>query len=397
MRRKNVLRLSSVVLGAALLAAACGSDKKESGGATTTATGGTATTAAGGGTAKCTGLTVASFQALTGEAAGLGEPIRNGAELAVKQFNEKNKDCQIKFQAEDSQGDPAQAPALAKKLVDQKDVIGVVGPSFSGESKNAGPAFNEAGLTTISPSATNPALSTNGWKTFHRLLANDDVQGPGIATYIKNTMKPTKVAVIDDASTYGKGLGDIVRSSLGSVVTVNDVIDPKGSDYSAAVTKVKDGGVDVVMFGGYYEAAGRLAKQLKDAGVTAKFIAGDGVKDSGFMTAGGTATEGAIITCTCAPPESLPKGADFVTAYKAAYGIDPGTYAAEAYDSAGFLLAGIAAGNQDRAKLQEYVSSQTYPGITKDVKFDDTGEVTAKAVYAFVVKDGKIVGEGEIK
>jgi branched-chain amino acid transport system substrate-binding protein len=405
--RKNLVRLGVVAAGLALLAAACGDDDDSSSGATTTAAGGATTTAAGGATTSaggggggavtCSNLTIASFQALTGDAAGLGEPIKNGAELAIKEFNTKNPDCQIKFQPEDSQGSPDQAPGLAKKLVDQKDVIGVVGPAFSGESKNAGPAFAEAGLTTITPSATNPPLSQNGWKTFHRLLANDDVQGGGVATYIKNTFKPSKVAVIDDASTYGKGLADIVRQNLGPLVTVNDTIDPKASDYSAAVTKVKDGGVDAVMFGGYYEAAGRLAKQLKDAGVNAKFIAGDGVKDEGFEKAGGTATEGAIITCTCAPADALPNGQAFFDAYKAAYSKDPGTYAAEAYDSANFLLAGIAAGNQDRAKLLDYINSSEYDGITKTVKFEPDGEVTAKAVYAFVVKDGKIVGEGEIK
>ena len=403
MQKKNTLRLSAVVLGAALLAAACGSDSDSgsgatttAGGATTTAASGATTTAAGGGV-TCDGFTIASFQALTGEAAGLGEPIKNGADLAIKEFNEANPDCQIKFQPEDSQGSPDQAPGIAKKLVDQSDVIGVVGPAFSGESKNAGPTFSEAGLVTITPSATNVDLSKNGWKTFHRLLATDAIQGAGISTYLKNTIKPTKVAVIDDASTYGKGLGDIVRDELGATVTVNDTIDPKGSDYSAAVTKVKDGAVDAVFFGGYYEAAGKLAKQLADAGVTAKFISGDGSKDDGFMKAGGTATEGAILTCTCAPAEALEKGKDFVTAFTAAYGVAPGTYAAESYDSANFLLAGIASGAVDRAALLEYVNTQTYPGITKDVKFDDTGEITSTAVYSFIVKDGKIVGEGVIE
>jgi branched-chain amino acid transport system substrate-binding protein len=415
MRNKNVLRIAAVAAGLALMAAACGGDDDDdAGGATTTAGGGEATTTAaggatttaggattsaggGGGGVTCENLTIASFQALTGEAAGLGAPIKNAAELAINQFNEANPDCQIKFQPEDSQGSADQAPGIAKKLVDQADVVGVVGPAFSGESKNAGPTFAAAGLPTITPSATAVDLSQNGWDTFHRALATDAVQGAGVAAYIQNTLKPTKVAVIDDASTYGKGLGDIVRSALGATVTVNDTIDPKGSDYSAAVTKVKDGGVDVVFFGGYYEAAGKLAKQLKDAGVEAKFMSGDGTKDDGFMTAGGTATEGAIITCPCAPAEALEKGADFVTTYTEAYGIAPGTYAAEAFDSANFFLAGIADGKVDRSSLLTYINDTTFPGITKDLAFDETGETTAKAIYSYIVKDGKIVGEGVIE
>jgi branched-chain amino acid transport system substrate-binding protein len=411
--RKNLVRVGAIAAGLALLAAACGDDDdSDAGGATTTAAsgatttaasgatttaGGGATTTAAGGGVTCDGVTIASFQALTGDAAGLGEPIRNGAELAINEFNEANPDCQITFQPEDSQGSPDQAPGIANTLVSDDAVVAVVGPAFSGESRNAGPVFADAGLPTITPSATAVDLSENGWDTFHRLLANDGVQGPGIATYIQNTVKPTGVAVIDDASTYGKGLADIVIESLGDTVKTTDTIDPEGSDYSAAVTKINDAGVDAVFFGGYYEAAGRLSKQLRDAGFEGQLVFGDGVKDAGYMTAAGDAGEGAIITCTCAPAEALPNGADFVAAYTDAYDTPPGTYAAEAYDAAGFILAAIAAGNTDRESILAYINDTTYPGITKEVKFEENGEVSAKAVYAFKVEGGEIVGVGEIK
>ena len=414
--RKNLVRVGAIAAGLALLAAACGDDDDDSGGAATTAAGaattaagaattaaGAATTAAGAATTAaaggvtCDGLTIASFQALTGDSAGLGEPIKNGAELAINQFNEANPDCEITFQPEDSQGSPDQAPGIANTLVADDAVVAVVGPAFSGESRNAGPVFAGAGLPTITPSATAVDLSENGWDTFHRLLANDGVQGPGIATYIQNTVKPTGVAVIDDASTYGKGLADIVVESLGDVVKTTDTIDPEGSDYSAAVTKINDAGVDAVFFGGYYEAAGRLSKQLRDAGFEGQLVFGDGVKDPGFITAGGDAAEGAIITCTCAPAEALPNGADFVTAYTEAYDIAPGTYAAESFDAANFILAAIADGNVDRESILAYINDTTFPGITKDVQFEETGEVSAKAVYAFKVEGGEIVGVGEIK
>ncbi|MEI7546836.1 MAG: branched-chain amino acid ABC transporter substrate-binding protein, partial [Actinomycetota bacterium] len=341
MLKQNQQRLAAVlVAGFVLVAASCSSDSKST---TTTKPGGSSNV-------KCSNLTIASQGPLTGDAAGLGKPITQGAELAVTQFNAAHPNCQVKYQAEDSQGDPAQAPAIAKKLVSDAKVIGVVGPAFSGESDASGPTYSEAGLVTVSPSATRVDLTTKGYKSFHRILGTDGVQGPGIARYIVNTLKPTKVAVIDDASAYGKGLGDIVKTTLGAKATVTDSIDPKAQDYSAAVTKVKGGNVDVVFFGGYYEAAGRLAKQLRDAGVKATLVFGDGVKDAGFMTsAGPTAAEGAVITCTCADATALPAGADFVKAYTAKYGEAPGTYGAEAFDAANLLLAGIAAGKQDRA------------------------------------------------
>ena len=146
--------------------------------------------------------------------------------------------------------------------------------------------------------------------------------------------------MIDDASEYGKGLADQVNEALGAKVVGTDTIDPAATDFSATVTKVKDAAPDAVFFGGYYAAAGLLSKQLRDAGVTAILVFGDGVLDPGYIEAGGDATEGAIITCPCAPIDKIEGGEDFASAYKDAFGADAGTYSAEAYDSANFFLAG---------------------------------------------------------
>lgn len=397
--RKQGMRLGvALMAGFALVAAACGDDSS-SGDKTTAPTTAAAanTTVAPVTGVKCDGFTIAMQGPLTGDAAGLGKPITQGAELAINQFNAANPDCKIKYQPEDTQADPAQAPAIAKKLIDQKDVLGVVGPAFSGESDATGPAYTEAGLVTVSPSATRVDLTTKGYTSFHRILGTDGVQGPGIARLIVNQIKPTAAAVIDDASAYGKGLADIVTAALGDKVTVTDTIDPKAQDYSAAVTKIKDGKVDVVFFGGYYEAAGRLAKQLRDAGVTAQLVFGDGVKDPGFIKAAGPeAAEGAIITCTCADAAAIPAGADFFAAYSAKWGEAPGTYGPEAYDATNLLLSGIAAGNVDRASLLAYVHGVSFQGITKLIKFSDVGEVDATTVYSFKVEGGQIVAVGLI-
>jgi branched-chain amino acid transport system substrate-binding protein len=399
MRKTNIFRLGVVALGLTLVAAACGDDDGDGAADTTAAAATTAagseTTAGGEGGVTCEDITIASFQALSGEAAGLGLPIKQGAELAVTQFNEANPDCQVTFQPEDSQGSPDQAPGIAKKLVDQSDVIGVVGPAFSGESDASGPTFSEAGLITVSPSATRVDLTTKGYKSFVRILGTDGVQGPGLARYI-SSLEPASVAVIDDASAYGKGLADIVRDELGDLVTVNDKIDPEAQDYSAAVTQVASENPDVVFYGGYYEAAGRLAKQLRDAGVEATLVFGDGVKDQGFIDAGGAAAEGSVISCTCAPAEALPNGADFVAAYTEAFGDAPGTYAAEAYDAASMLLAGISEGITDRAAMLDFIRNIEFEGITKTIKFTPEGDVDADTVYLFEVQGGEIVGTGQI-
>src|SRR5262249_53938045 len=154
----------------------------------------------------------------------------------------------------------------------------------------------EAKLPIVTPSATNAQLQNQGWTIFHRMLPNDDVQGPGIANFIKSDLKAQKVFVIDDASEYGKGLADTVKSTLGSLVTGTDTIDTNATDYSATVTKVKAAAPDAVFYGGYYSQAGPLAKQLKDGGVTATFVSGDGTLDAKFVQLAGDAGNGAVIT-----------------------------------------------------------------------------------------------------
>ncbi len=395
MRSTTVRRVGALLLGLSLVAAACGGD--DDGATDTTAAGGATETTAGSGEGgvTCDKIALGFFGALTGDAANLGINIRKGAELAVAQFNEANPNCQVELKSFDSQGSPDQAPALAKSAVDDSSIVGIIGPAFSGESRAALPLFEEAGLPIITPSATNPGLSQNGWKVFHRGLASDAEQGPAAAKYIKDTAKATKVFVIDDASDYGKGIADIVRKDLGSLVIGNDTVQQGQTDFAATVTKVKDAAPDAIFFGGYYTEAGLFVKQLRDAGVKTLVVAGDGVKDPGFIeAAGAAAAEGVITTCPCAPPENF---ADFTAAYKAKFGEDPQTYGAEAYDAASVFLAGIAAGKTDRSSLLAYIESFDGPGVTKQLKWDETGEVADTSVYAYEVKGGKIVGVGPIK
>ncbi len=238
---------------------------------------------------KCSGLKLAFLGALSGDNGALGQNMVDGAQIALDEWNKTNKSCQIKMDKYDSQGDPAQASPLASKIVLDKKVIGLIGPGFSGETKATMPTFEEGGLTMITPGATNAKLSENGWKTFHRILANDDKQGPGIVALIKKTGK--KVGVIDDASEYGKGLADNVRTGLGALKVADDVV-AQGTDPSTAVNKMKAAGVDTVFYGGYYADAAKLVKAMRDAGVTAQFVGGDGVLDQKFIDNAGASAEG---------------------------------------------------------------------------------------------------------
>lgn len=410
-RTNTTWRSLTAVAATSLLLTACGTTGGNGGGDDPTgedpttdvgatdgqATDGEATDGpAAGGEAACD-KELAFFGALTGPAAGLGEQILFGVELAVNEYNEENPDCQVTLQQIDSQGSPDQAPSLATEAAGNENLVGIIGPAFSGESNAAGPIFSEAGLPTISPSATNPALAENGWDTFHRILGNDATQGPAAATYIADTIDAQAVFVLDDASEYGAGLARIVEENLGDTVVGTETIQAGDTDFSAVVTAVNDAEADTLFFGGYYAEAALIISQLRDGGWEGTFVVADGVKDPGYLDGAGEAAEGTIITCPCIPGDD-PAVEEFATAFAEANGGEaPGTYSAEAYDATNVFLAGLESGAGDREAMLEFINNYDAPGVTKQVSFDETGEVADIHVYAYSVEGGEIVSEQEIE
>jgi branched-chain amino acid transport system substrate-binding protein len=180
---------------------------------------------------------------------------------------------------------------------------------------------------------------------------------------------------------------------------VTDAVQPGGTDYSAAVNKVKAANVDFIFYGGYYNEAGRLKKQLTDAGVTATFISGDGSLDPGFVVSSGAAGgEGALLSCPCrlATPDLGGKAGEFATKYTTVNGKAPGTYSAEGFDAASILIQGVEAGNDTRAKLLDYVEAlPSFDGVSKTIEFEANGNVKAGDVFVYEVKGGKITELGK--
>jgi branched-chain amino acid transport system substrate-binding protein len=380
-RRVRSGKALALVLVTSLLLAACGDDED---------------TGQQGGQRR---VTIAFVGAKTGDDANLGLNGRDGAKLAVDEENAKGGPVTIELKEYDTAGDPAQANTVKDQFIGDQSIVGVVGPMFSGETKALLPAFQEAGLVMISPSATNKDLPTvvPNQTVFHRVIADDALQASGIADFLANTEKPPSVTYIHDNSEYGKGLTvDVERQVSGKGIrragTV-EVIDPKAQDYSATVNKVR--GADLVFYGGYYAAAGRLKKQLADAGSRAKFLSGDGSLDPGFITsAGPPAAEGARLSCPCNLALESSQGSlkAFHDNYRQKIGREPLLYSAEGYDAAKILIQGIKAGNDDRQKLLQYVENQVgvYQGVSKTIEFEVNGNLKSKDFYVFQVKDGRI-------
>ncbi|AZG43821.1 branched-chain amino acid ABC transporter substrate-binding protein [Gordonia insulae] len=338
---------------------------------------------AGDGKAECPETTIAMAGALTGADAALGINIRNGAQLAVDQHNKANPNCQIALKTFDTEGDPQKATQVAPQIVNDDAIVGLIGPAFSGETKATGGIFNQAGLVSVTASATNPTLTDNGWKTFFRGLANDDVQGPAVAKYLTGTMGKKKVCVIKDDTDYGVGLAKAMTESLGSAADASCSGDVKKGDreFSAIISKVTAANPDAVFYSGYYAEAAPLAQQLKTAGSEATFVSGDGTNDPQFTAQAGDSSKGSILSCPCGPAPS-----QFKTDYEAAFKQAPGVYSVEAYDLATILMQGITEGKRTRPELLSYVAGYKGPGLAREYEWSPTGELTSSLIWVYDVK-----------
>jgi branched-chain amino acid transport system substrate-binding protein len=346
--------------------------------------------------AECGGK-IAIFGAFTGGNAGLVLPSLNGAKLAVKQHNAANPNCKVTMVEFDTEGSGDKAAPVANQVAQDQSFSAVIGGHFSGESKATMPIYQAAGLVMVAPSATATELTALGNTSFHRVVANDEVQGAAVGVYFKSVLKSQKVYVVDDATTYGKGVADKVKGELGSAVVGSDKVAEKQTEFAATVAKVKQAGADAIFYSGYTNEAAPFLKQLRGGGVTAKFVGPDGVYDPALVSgAGAAAAEGAIITCPCIPGDKA-KGS-FAPDFQAEYGQAPGTYAAEGFDSANVLLSGFKAGKKTRKELLDWVNAYDADGVTKHIKFDDKGDVPVAnvVIWAYEVKGGQIVPQQEI-
>jgi branched-chain amino acid transport system substrate-binding protein len=388
-------RVSALVIALALVVGACGSDNKDD----------NADNGSDNGNANKTTISFAFAGPLTGPNAALGINIVNGAKVALKEANADSDKYNFTLKPFDTQGDPAQITTVKDKFINDSSIVGLIGPTFSGETKAVIQDLQTANLPMISASATNAALPTviPNETVFHRLIPDDDVQGAGVTDFVLKVLKAKTAAYVNDNSDYGKGLADGTQGLLekaGVKTVATDVIDPKAESYAAAVTKVKTANPDILFYGGYYAEAGKFKKQLSDEGVTAKFVSGDGSLDLGFVrSAGAAGAEGAWLTCPCrlATADAGGKLGTFATDYKSLNKVDAGTYSTQGYDAAKILVKGVLDGNTTRAKLLSYLEAlPTYDGVAGPIDIEANGNVKNKDVYVYKVVNGKLAEQGTV-
>jgi branched-chain amino acid transport system substrate-binding protein len=345
----------------------------------------------------CPPLAIAFLGALTGPDASSGEVVRNSAALAVEDHNEANPDCEVGLVSFDSRGEPERAQVLARQIVDDPQVVGVVGPVFSGETEVVMPLFEEAGLPVLTPSATNPALGERGWTTFHRVVGTDADQGPASVAWLVDTVDPERVAVVDDGTLYGGTLADLTTTELirlGVVVAPRQKVEPGVRDYGQAVESIAALDVDAVFFGGLGDAGAQLHGQLREGGVTGPFVAGDGTYTGSFLEVVGRSVDGGVavaVTCPCVGVAATDAQRAVAARYREVFGAEPLAFAFEGYDAAAMLLAGIDDGAHSREAMARWLDGATYEGLTKTVTFDDDGEVVGGPVFVSRIVDGAFV------
>jgi branched-chain amino acid transport system substrate-binding protein len=338
---------------------------------------------------------------LSGAIAHLGKDNENGARLAIEDLNAKGisiggKKVKLELVAEDDAADPKQGTAAAQKLVDAK-VSGIVGHLNSGTTIPASKIYNDAGIPQISPSATNPKYTRQGFNTAFRVVADDVHLGGTLGRYAVKDLKGKAIAVIDDRTAYGQGVAEefekAVKAAGGNLVGHEFTTD-KATDFMSILTTLKGKKPDIVFFGGMDAVGGPMLKQMKSLGLNAKFMGGDGICTTELVKLAGDAMADGQVVCAEAGgvDGALKKGMDdFGVKYKKRFNDDVKLYAPYVYDAVGVMVDAMQrAKSTDPAKyLPELAKTNGYKGVTGTISFDQKGDIKNGALTLYTYKAGK--------
>jgi len=333
---------------------------------------------------------------LTGPQAHLGKDIENGARLAIDEANAAKpalggKAVRFEVLAEDDQADPRTATIVGQKLVDA-GVKGVVGHLNSGASIPASKIYSDAGVPQMSPASTAILYTRQGFKTTYRVMANDAQQGKALGQAAVTIGR--RVAVVDDRTAYGQGLADEVAKAVvaaGGEVVGREFTTDKSTDFTAILTSLKAKKPDVIVFGGMDPQAAPMVRQMRQLGIKATFMGGDGMQSAQFLKLAGSVAEGVIGSSPGLPLEKMPGGGAFTRKFNARFGKIQ-IYAPFAYDAATVLVAAMRkADSAEPAKYLPELAKLSIDGVIGPISFDQYGDLKQGAVTLYQVKGGQWV------
>ena len=340
-------------------------------------------------------IKIGSVAPLTGPQTHIGKDNENGARLAVDEINAKGlelggKKVTLELLGEDDQAEPKTATIVAQKLVDA-GVVAVIGHLNSGTTIPASKIYHDAGIPQISPSATAVAYTAQGYNTAYRVMANDAQQGKALGQFAVTKMGAKKIAIIDDRTAYGQGLADEFEKAAkaaGGEIVAREYTNDHATDFSAILTGIKGKSPNLIFFGGMDPQGGPMAKQMKNLGLTAKLLGGDGLQNVNFVKLAGSDAEGVIASSPGLPIDSMPGGPEFRKKFEAKYGVIQ-VYAPYAYDAVYALVDAMKRANSaEPAKVLAELPKTDLKGVSGPVKFDAKGDTTGGAITLYEVKSG---------
>jgi branched-chain amino acid transport system substrate-binding protein len=338
---------------------------------------------------------------VSGAQAHYGKDNENGVRMAVEDLNKQNvaiggRKARFELVAEDDASDPKQGTAAATKLCDEK-VNGVVGHQNSGTTIPASKVYHACGLPVITPSATNPALTKQGFGNVFRLLANDNALGSGLAMYASDGLKLKRVAVIDDRTAYGQGVAEVFKKSAaarGIAIVSEQYTNDKATDFMAILTAIKSKNPDAIFYGGMDAQAGPMLRQVDALGLgSVKFFGGDGICSEKLMelAAGAKSLDNVVCAQGGVSVAKMPGGTEWKKRYDAKYPGEFQIYSPYTYDATMVLVDAMKrAGSSDPKVYLPFLAKADYKGVTTTIQFEADGELKNPAMTFYAYKGGKM-------
>jgi len=340
-------------------------------------------------------IKIATQSPLSGGQTAFGEQLKLGAQYAIEEAQAKFKAMgfDLQLSAYDDQANPDTGVSNANRIINDPDILGVVGHFNSGVMIPSSEVYKTVNLVVVSPANTNPKVTDRKLPNVDRICGRDDVQGPAGADFAVNTLKAKKIFVLNDKSAYGQGLAEAFKDAavkLGANIPDSAFVGTEErSNFIPVITQILAFSPDLVYFGGTYDQIAPFTKQLRERGVKVPILGGDGLESGDYIKLAGAANTGNTYYTTVAGPVSMfPKAAALATGFKAKFSKDLEGFGIYSYDCAKIIISALestikAAGGKKptRDAVTAAVRAINYDGLTGKVTFDDKGDKTTAEYF----------------
>jgi branched-chain amino acid transport system substrate-binding protein len=344
-------------------------------------------------TARAEDITIAVAGPMTGSVSAFGRQFKNGAEQAIADINESGGllGKKLALDVEDDACDPKQARSVAEKIAGN-GIPFVAGHYCSSSSIPASDAYADGNVLQISPASTNPLLTERKLWNVARVCGRDDQQGAVAGQYIAKYYKGKNIAILNDKSTYGKGLADETKKALNAAGVTEKMFESYNQgdkDFNAIVSRLKLNNIDLVYVGGYHPEAGLILRQMRDQGLQTVLMAGDAMASKEYASITGPAGEGTLFTFG-PDPRNKPTAKAIVEKFKSK-DIDPEGYTLYTYAAVQVWEGAVKkAGTTDPKKVMATIKANPWDTVIGTLAFDAKGDIKQLdyVVYKWDAKGG---------